>query len=67
MDPITNRISIKNVDSRMGVHFNAEAKTITYIREDVVGDEGNNADEEDNEVPPSASSLVQQIKMLWIT
>ena len=56
MDPISTRISIKNVDSRMGVHFNAEAKTITYIGEDVVGDEGHNADEEDHEVPPPAAA-----------
>ena len=59
MDPNLHKISIKNVDSRMGVHYNLETKTITYIGEDVVGDEGNDQEVEGGEVvppPPTAPS-----------
>ena len=57
MDPNLNKISIKNVDSRMGVHYNPETKTITYIGEDVVGDEGNDQEVEGGEaVPPSPTT-----------
>ena len=59
MDPNLNKISIKNVDSRMGVHFNPETKTITYIGEDVVGNEDNDQEVEGGEAvppPPTAPS-----------
>ena len=59
MDPNLNNISIKNVDSRMGVHYNPKTKTITYIGEDVVGDEGNDQEVEGGEAvppPPTAPS-----------
>ena len=52
MDPNGHKISIKNVDSRMGVHYNSETKTITYIGEDMVGDEGNNQEEEGGDAAP---------------
>ena len=52
MDPNLNNISIKNVDSIMGVHYNSETKTITYIGEDVVGDEANDQEVEGGEVVP---------------
>ena len=52
MDPNGHKISIKNVDSRMGVHYNSETKIITYIGEDMVGDEGNNQEEEGGDVAP---------------
>ena len=52
MDPNLHKISIKNVDSRMGVHYNPETKTITYIGEDVVGNEGSDQEVEGGEVVP---------------
>ena len=56
MDVNLHKISINNVVSRMGVHCNPKTKTISYIGEDVVGDEGNDQEDEGGEVVPSTCS-----------
>src|SRR4051812_2070693 len=49
MNSNSNKITIKNVDARMGVLYNPATKTITYIGEDVVENEGNEQEVEGGE------------------
>ena len=57
MDGPRNKITIKNVDARMGVIYNAESKAYVYIGEDVEN-EGNQEVDGNEEVPfPQAQNV----------